>query len=183
METKLYEDLKFCWKAGYKLKQIKEYCNTHLSIEELQTEFKIMWANELQAWKRINVLEELGVEDQCNGFYEHPIARRIAVIPDFLEDTDNFITRVAARNKRGLLGGTGERITDENTVHMILTKQRDKLDREDSEWVWSDNLQSRLTGDEIKSVASKVASVGEDHIKQSQQSTPTEDDRNTRFTL
>jgi len=59
METKLYEDLKFCWKAGYKLNQIKEYCNTTLSIDELQTEFKIMWENELQAWKLVKVLDDM----------------------------------------------------------------------------------------------------------------------------
>ena len=48
MEIKLYEDLKFCWRVGYKLNQIKDYCNTPLSIEELQVEFKKMWENELQ---------------------------------------------------------------------------------------------------------------------------------------
>jgi len=69
VETKLYEDLKFCWKAGYKLNQIKEYCNTTLSIDELQTEFKIMWENELQCLKLVKVLDEISAEDQRNGLY------------------------------------------------------------------------------------------------------------------
>ena len=64
METKLYEDLKFCWKAGYKLNQIKEYCNTTLSIDELQTEFKIMWENELQCLKLVKVIDTMELHKQ-----------------------------------------------------------------------------------------------------------------------
>jgi len=103
VETKLYEDLKFCWKAGYKLNQIKEYCNTTLSIDELQTEFKVMWENELQTWKLVKVLDEISAEDQ----------RRIVSIPDSLKDiSGTFITLEASRSKRKLMDKRKQKIAD-----------------------------------------------------------------------
>jgi len=103
VETKLYEDLKFCWKAGYKLNQIKEYCNTTLSIDELQTEFKIMWENELQCWKLVKVMDELSIEDQ----------RRIVTIPSSIRYiSGTFITLEAARSKRTLIDKRKQQIAD-----------------------------------------------------------------------
>ena len=47
MDKELYDGLKHCWKAGYKLPKIKEYLNTDYSIEDLQELFMEMWENEL----------------------------------------------------------------------------------------------------------------------------------------
>lgn len=54
MDNKLYEDLKHCWKMGYKLPKIKEYCDTDYSIDELQALFMEMWEAELDKiyWKQ-----------------------------------------------------------------------------------------------------------------------------------
>lgn len=48
MDTKLYGDLKHCWKMGYKLPKIKEYCETDYSLDELQELFMEMWESELE---------------------------------------------------------------------------------------------------------------------------------------
>lgn len=47
MDNKLYNQLKHCWKMGYKLPKIKEYCDTDYSLEDLQEFFYEMWDNEL----------------------------------------------------------------------------------------------------------------------------------------
>jgi hypothetical protein len=47
MDSELYEGLRHCWLAGYKLPKIKEYLETDYSIEDLQELFMEMWENEL----------------------------------------------------------------------------------------------------------------------------------------
>lgn len=50
MNTELYTKLKHCWKMGYKLPKIKEYCETDYSLDDLQELFMEMWKNELKAY-------------------------------------------------------------------------------------------------------------------------------------
>lgn len=56
MDKSLYDGLKHCWKAGYKLPKIKEYLNTDYSIEDLQELFMEMRENELSpnSWVDLN---------------------------------------------------------------------------------------------------------------------------------
>lgn len=50
MNAELYTKLKHCWKMGYKLPKIKEYCETDYSLDDLQELFMEMWENELEAY-------------------------------------------------------------------------------------------------------------------------------------
>lgn len=96
MNTELYTKLKHCWKMGYKLPKIKEYCETDYSLDDLQELFMEMWESELEAYtykqecdrvllSRMNSIlmslhqtqeysvcwvDKLVIEDQVNGLYE-----------------------------------------------------------------------------------------------------------------
>lgn len=116
MDTKLYEDLKHCWKMGYKLPKIKEYCETDYSLDDLQELFMEMWESELEAYSykqecdrvllsRVNTaalttkltpegelhkwLDDLVSEDQLSGLYDEP--RYKDHTPDQIADIANYV--------------------------------------------------------------------------------------------
>lgn len=51
LDTILYNNLKFCWREGYKLTKIKEYLDTDISLEDIQSAFMVMWECELKKIK------------------------------------------------------------------------------------------------------------------------------------
>lgn len=51
LDTILYNNLKFCWREGYKLTKIKEYLDTDMSLESIQSAFMVMWECELKKIK------------------------------------------------------------------------------------------------------------------------------------
>lgn len=68
MDTELYTKLKHCWKKGYKLPKIKEYCETDYSLDDLQELFMEMWENELEAYKYVKAMT--GVDDSSTTIGE-----------------------------------------------------------------------------------------------------------------
>lgn len=116
MNTELYTKLKHCWKMGYKLPKIKEYCETDYSLDDLQELFMEMWENELEAYaykqecdrvllSRVNTaalatkltneddvskwLNDLVAEDQLSGLYDEP--RYKDYTPDQIADIANYV--------------------------------------------------------------------------------------------
>lgn len=68
MNAELYTKLKHCWKMGYKLPKIKEYCETDYSLDDLQELFMEMWESELEAYKYVNGMT--GVHDSSTTIGE-----------------------------------------------------------------------------------------------------------------
>lgn len=115
MNAELYTKLKHCWKMGYKLPKIKEYCETDYSLDDLQELFMEMWENELNAYKykqecdRVLLsrgnntavatkltpegelykwLDTLVSEDQLSGLYDEPKYK--GYTPDQIADIANY---------------------------------------------------------------------------------------------
>jgi hypothetical protein len=116
MNTELYTKLEHCWKMGYKLPKIKEYCETDYSLDDLQELFMGMWENELEAYSykkecdRVLLsrgnntamatkltsegelhkwLDTLVSEDQLSGLYDE--LRCKDYTPDQIADIANYV--------------------------------------------------------------------------------------------
>lgn len=85
MDTKLYGDLKHCWKMGYKLPKIKEYCETDYSLDDLQELFMEMWENELEKinsdMKLYSAIDKVIYELDC--ITDDELQRKFNGITDF----------------------------------------------------------------------------------------------------